>query len=180
MLTTVILVIVLPLIILKLYNKFTVGRNYSYTCLMGKTIIITGANTGITYQNNNYYKYLVIIFLGIGLTTALDFAKRGARVILACRNLEKGERARKLIIEETDNENVVLKRMDLSSLKSVQNFANDINKNEERLDILVNNAGGTMFGNNLTEDGLQLLMQTNHFASFLLTLLLLGKSFFFY
>lgn len=94
---------------------------------------------------------------------------------MACRNLEKGEDAKKRIIQQTDNTNIVVKQIDLSSLKSVQNFVDDVNKTEDKIDILVNNAGGGSFGKKITEDGLQMLMQTNHISVFYLTLQLLGK-----
>ncbi|KAF5302797.1 hypothetical protein FQA39_LY01977 [Lamprigera yunnana] len=128
----------------------------SPTCLIGKTAIVTGANCGI------------------GFYTAQDFAKRGAKVILACRDECRAEEARKRIIHATDNINVHTRIVDFSSLQSVRNFANRINKEEERLDILVNNAGALLFNDETTEDGLNKLMQVNYFGPFLLTILLLG------
>ena len=124
--------------------------------LDGKTAIITGSNTGI------------------GKETALDLARRGARVIMACRNLEKANAALKEIVEKSGNDNIVVKHLDLASLKSVREFADDINRNEDRLDILTNNAG--IFGLQTltkTEDGLEMTMAVNHFGHFLLTNLLL-------
>lgn len=70
--------------------------------------------------------------LGIGYEAAEDFAKRGAKVILACRNESRGKDAENRIIKATDNRNVHYKQLDLSSLKSVRQFAEDINKNEDR------------------------------------------------
>lgn len=113
--------------------------------------------------------------LGIGFETALEFAKRGGRVILACRNETAAEKARVEIVNRTNNPNVIVKLIDLGSLKSVRNFAEDINRNEEKLHILVNNAGAGILGNNFTEDGLLIGMQVNYFSSFLLTHLLLGN-----
>ncbi len=81
------------------------------------------------------------LFVGIGYHTAYDFAKRRARVILACRNIAKGEEAAGKIKRETGNENVVARRIDLSCMKSVRDFAANILSQERRLDILVNNAG---------------------------------------
>ena len=78
---------------------------------------------------------------GIGKETALDFARRGARVILACRNPAKGEEAAKEIRELTDNDQVVFRLLDNASLESVRSFAETILKEESRLDVLVNNAG---------------------------------------
>lgn len=144
----------LCLVSFKLYIKLTTGICYSQVCLRGKTTIVTGANTGIGYQ------------------TAIDFAKRGAKVILACRDETKAREAVSEIIKETNNSNVVYKLVDLTSFTSVRKFANDINSSEERLDILVNNAGAGRLGNKLTEDGIAIVMQTNYFSHFLLTMLL--------
>ncbi|CAG9773773.1 unnamed protein product [Ceutorhynchus assimilis] len=139
----------------KLWVKLTTGWCRSNVCLIGKTAIITGANTGIGYE------------------AAEDFAKRGARVILACRDPTRGQNAVEKIIKATDNKNVVFKQLDLSSFKSVTEFAGDVNKTEERLDILLNNAGMGGKGFLRADNGFLLLMQTNYFGHFLLTNLLL-------
>ena len=78
------------------------------------------------------------------------------------------------IIAETGNTNVVVMELDLASLKSVRQFAADVLANESRLDILINNAGCAGMEKKLTEDGLEYMMQSNHFGHFLLTNLLLG------
>ena len=78
---------------------------------------------------------------GIGKETALDFARRGARVILACRNLQKAEDVAKDIKSSMGNSQVVVRHLDLSSLQSVREFAQEINEQEKRLDILINNEG---------------------------------------
>ncbi|CAG9861379.1 unnamed protein product [Phyllotreta striolata] len=139
---------------LKLYIKLTTGMCKSQVCLVGKTALITGANTGIGYE------------------TAIDFAKRGAKVILACRDENKAKEAVNRIIKETHNSQVVYKLVDLTSFTSVRKFAMDINNTEERLDILVNNAGAARLGNTVTEDGIDAVLQTNYFSHFLLTMLL--------
>ncbi|KAB0799021.1 hypothetical protein PPYR_07726 [Photinus pyralis] len=127
----------------------------SPTCLVGKTAIVTGANCGL------------------GFYTAQDLAKRGARVILACRSRERAEAARRQIVRATHNQNVHVRIVDFASLKSVREFAKEINSSEERLDILVNNAGALIFEDDVTEDGLSKFMQVNHFGPFLLTELLI-------
>lgn len=149
--------LVLFLVIAKLYIKLTTGWCRSNVCLVGKTVIVTGGNTGI------------------GFETAADIAKRGAKVILACRNEQRAKEAVQRIIKQTDNPNVSYRILDLGSLKSVRKFADEINKNEERLDILINNAGLQTVPEikGLTEDGLQPTMQANYFGHFLLTHLLL-------
>lgn len=127
----------------------------SQTDLRGKTVIITGANTGV------------------GFATALHLAARNARVILACRSKERGEAAKDKIIAATGNSNIVVRIVDLASLSSVRQFANNIQEEEDRLDILINNAGGVGYPQTRTEDGLEVNMAANHFGHFLLTSLLL-------
>ena len=123
---------------------------------LGKTAIVTGANTGI------------------GKETALDFAQRGARVILACRDEEKAKDAARNIIAKTGSDKVVVRILDLASFESVRAFAKLINETEERLDILVNNAGlGGPY--RVTKDGYESVFQVNYLSHFLLTLLLMKK-----
>lgn len=123
--------------------------------LTGKTVIVTGANTGIGYW------------------AARDFALRQAKVILACRSKERAEAAREKIVSETGNNNVVVRLLDLFDFSSVRQFAEQIHKEEERLDILVNNAGLAGADQQPSEHGLEITMATNHFGPFLLTLLLI-------
>ncbi|XP_030600693.1 dehydrogenase/reductase SDR family member 13b.1 isoform X2 [Archocentrus centrarchus] len=127
----------------------------SKTKLHGKTVIVTGSNTGI------------------GKTTAIDLAKRGARVILACRSKQRGEAALEEISRVSGSSQVVFMQLDLGSLKSVRSFAENFLKSEPRLDILINNAGVHMQGR--TEDGLGLMFGVNHVGHFLLTNLLLER-----
>lgn len=123
--------------------------------LVGKVALVTGANTGI------------------GFEAAKDLAQRGARVILACRNLEKGAIAKEKIIQSSANNNIHLLHLDLASLASVRTFVANVLNLTERLDILINNAGAYGTGREKTEDGLVIGMQINYFAPFLLTSLLL-------
>uniref|UniRef100_A0A3Q3WD36 Uncharacterized protein n=1 Tax=Mola mola TaxID=94237 RepID=A0A3Q3WD36_MOLML len=123
--------------------------------LHGKTAIVTGSNTGI------------------GKMTAVDLAKRGARVILACRSRERGEAALQDVRRESGSSRVVFMQLDLASLKSVRSFAENFLKAESRLDLLINNAGVYMSGR--TEDGLGLMFGVNHIGHFLLTNLLLDR-----
>lgn len=123
--------------------------------LTGKTVIITGANTGIGYW------------------TARDVATRHAKVIIACRSEERGKAARDKIALETGNEKVFVRPLDLFDFSSVRRFAEQINKEEDRLDILVNNAGIAGLPQQPSEHGLEITMATNHYGHFLLTLLLM-------
>ncbi|KAK7882707.1 hypothetical protein WMY93_028881 [Mugilogobius chulae] len=110
---------------------------------------------------------------GIGKETALDLARRGARVIMACRNKERAEAALEDVKRRSGSSNVVFMHLDLASLTSVRNFAEKFLKSEPRLDILINNAG--MFCEGRTEDGIGTTFQVNHLSHFLLTLLLLDR-----
>ena len=123
--------------------------------LDGKTVVITGGNSGI------------------GKETAVDLARRGARVIIGCRNLQKGKEALKEIKERSGNSNVFLEELDLASLKSVRTFADKILNRESLLDVLINNAGVMMCPYQKTEDGFEMQFGTNHLGHFLLTMLLL-------
>ncbi|XP_031652722.1 retinol dehydrogenase 12 isoform X1 [Oncorhynchus kisutch] len=120
-----------------------------------KTVLITGANTGI------------------GKETALDLAKRGARIIMACRDMEKAEGALKEVIQGSGSQNVVIKKLDLSDTKSIQEFAETINKEETKLNILINNAGVMVCPYGKTADGFEMQIGVNHMGHFLLTHLLI-------
>ncbi|XP_078134457.1 dehydrogenase/reductase SDR family member 13-like [Sander vitreus] len=123
--------------------------------IAGKTVIITGGNTGI------------------GKATALHLARKGARVILACRNRNKAEAAIADIKQETGSTDVLYMQLDLASLKSVRCFASTFLKTETRLDLLINNAG--LVADGRTEDGFGIEFGVNHLGHFLLTYLLLER-----
>ncbi|XP_072153218.1 retinol dehydrogenase 12 isoform X1 [Bemisia tabaci] len=115
---------------------------------------------------------------GIGKITALEFCKRGARVIMACRDLEKAQKAADIIIKKAaqfgNPGQVIVRKLDLASFKSVRECANQILATEEKVHILVNNAG-VYCPWKLTEDGQDILYQTNFLAHFLFTMLLLPR-----
>lgn len=78
------------------------------------------------------------------------------------------------IVESTENDKVLVKKLDLSSFKSIREFAEDINKSEDKLDVLIHNAGyAETFRKNKSVDGIELTMATNHYGPFLLTHLLI-------
>ncbi|XP_013196163.2 retinol dehydrogenase 11 isoform X1 [Amyelois transitella] len=129
--------------------------------LDGQTAIVTGSNTGI------------------GKETASDFYARGARVIMACRDTNKAEAAKKEIETERQSETnlgtLIVEKLDVSSLKSVREFVGRILESEPNINILVNNAGIMYTPEGKTEDGFELQIGTNHFGHALLTLLLLPR-----
>ncbi|XP_070577856.1 retinol dehydrogenase 14-like [Ptychodera flava] len=135
---------------------FAGGVCRSLAMMTGKSVIITGANSGI------------------GKAAATELAKREARVIMACRDLDSGEQAIKDIRRKTRNGELVLKHLDLASFQSIHKFSEDILKEEQRLDVLINNAGIFQCPFMKTEDGYEMQFGVNHLGHFLLTNLLLG------
>lgn len=143
------------LVVLRRYVAGGVCR--SRALMAGKTVLITGANCGI------------------GKATATELARRDARVILACRDADKANQAVREIRAQTSGGQLVVKTLDLASLRSVRSFVDEVLKDEPRLDVLINNAGVYGCPYSLTEDGLEMQMGVNHFGHFLLTNLLLDK-----
>ena len=97
---------------------------------------------------------------------------RGARVIILCRSLEKAEDAAKDIEAKTGNK-VEIEKLDLASLKSVRECANQLISKLDQVDILINNAGVMTCPEWKTEDGFDMQLGTNHLGHFLLTELLM-------
>jgi dehydrogenase/reductase SDR family protein 13 len=124
--------------------------------LAGKTFIITGANTGI------------------GKITARELAKRGARVILACRSKDKTLPVIAEIKQETGNDKVEFVQLDLGDLASVRTCAAELVARNIPFDGLINNAG--LAGQRgKTKDGFELTFGTNHLGHYLFTRLLLDR-----
>jgi NAD(P)-dependent dehydrogenase (short-subunit alcohol dehydrogenase family) len=123
--------------------------------LTGRTVIVTGGNSGLGYN------------------AVKAFAEKGARVILACRSLSKGELAKKQIFDQHPKANITVMELDLEDLKSIHTFAANFKTTFAQLDILVNNAGIMMVPYGLTKDGFEKQMGTNHLGHFALTGLLL-------
>ncbi|KAJ4808837.1 NAD(P)-binding Rossmann-fold superfamily protein [Rhynchospora pubera] len=112
---------------------------------------------------------------GIGLETAQVLALRGARVIIAARNMEAAYNAKALILENNPKARIITIQLDLSSLKSVRAFAEEFLSMDLPLNILINNAGIMFCPFQLSKDGIELQFATNHLGHFLLTNLLLEK-----
>jgi len=121
----------------------------------GRTIIITGANSGLGY------------------VTALELARHGGTVIMAVRDEVKGKRALDAIAAQVPGARLELAQLDLGDLDSVAAFADAFLASGRRLDVLVNNAGIMMPPRRLTQQGFELQFGTNHLAHFALTLRLL-------
>ncbi|XP_053353534.1 retinol dehydrogenase 12 isoform X2 [Clarias gariepinus] len=136
-------------------RDFFFGQWSSMVRLDGKTVIITGANTGI------------------GKETTRDLAKRGARIIMACRDIIKAGEAQREIVAESGNQDVIIRKLDLADTNSIREFAEEINNEEKQLHILVNNAGVMMCPYSKTANGFEMQFGVNHLGHFLLTFLLI-------
>ena len=149
----VMLVVIILLFLLRFWMQGAKCR--STARLDGKTVVITGANTGI------------------GKETALDLSWRGAKIVMLCRNIEKAETAAEEIRKETAGE-VVVHKLDLASLKSVRECAEQLSNSLDKIDILINNAGVMTCPEMRTEEGFEMQIGTTHFGHFVLTNLLLS------
>ena len=121
----------------------------------GRVVVITGSNTGVGYE------------------AAAVLANKGAHVVLAVRNLDKGEDAKARITATNPNANVSVQELDLASLASVRKAADELRATHPRIDLLINNAGVVTLDKAGTEDGFELQFGTNHLGHFALTGLLL-------
>lgn len=131
------------------------ARFIDNTRIPGKVVIITGANTGIGKEN------------------AIDLARRGGKVYIACRDIKRGEEALADIKRISGSEHVHFLQLDLASLASVREFSSKFHELESQLHILICNAGVMACPKAQTKDGFEMQMGTNHLGHFLLTNLLL-------
>jgi NAD(P)-dependent dehydrogenase (short-subunit alcohol dehydrogenase family) len=123
----------------------------------GRTAVITGANTGLGYQ------------------TAAALVARGAHVVLAVRNLDKGKEAAGRITATTPGADVTLQELDLTSLESIRAAADELRSHHDRIDLVINNAGVMYTPKSTTKDGFELQFGTNHLGHFAFTGLLLDR-----
>jgi NAD(P)-dependent dehydrogenase (short-subunit alcohol dehydrogenase family) len=123
----------------------------------GRIAVITGANTGLGYE------------------TAVALAAKGARVVLAVRNLDKAKNAAALIIKRNPSADVSLQELDLTSLDSIRAATDKLRLDHDRIDLLINNAGVMIPPKATTKDGFELQFGTNHLGHFALTGLLLDR-----
>jgi len=125
--------------------------------LSGRTCLVTGASSGI------------------GKQTALELARLGARVVLACRSAERGEAAQSEIVSATGNSAIEVLLVDLADPGSIRGSASAFLETDQALHVLVNNAGIWSTRRRLSRDGLELTWATNVLGYFLLTELLLER-----
>jgi NAD(P)-dependent dehydrogenase (short-subunit alcohol dehydrogenase family) len=123
----------------------------------GRTALVTGANSGL------------------GFSAASVLAARGASVVLACRDSGKGRDAADRIRAATPDAVTEIVRLDLASLASVREAAEEVRSRHEGLDLLINNGGVMVPPRAETEDGFELQLGTNHLGHFALTGLLLDR-----
>jgi NAD(P)-dependent dehydrogenase (short-subunit alcohol dehydrogenase family) len=121
----------------------------------GKVVIVTGSSSGIGYE------------------AARVLAEKQATIIIAVRNLEKGNKAVEKILTQNKDAKVKVLELDLANLESVKNFAENFKKSHSRLDLLINNAGVMIPPYSKTADGFELQFGTNHLGHFALTAQLL-------
>ncbi|UGT39966.1 SDR family NAD(P)-dependent oxidoreductase [Nocardia yamanashiensis] len=125
--------------------------------LSGRTAVVTGANTGL------------------GFETALLLAAHGAHVVMACRNPSKATAAAERIRASVPSARLTAIEVELSSLDSVRAAAESIRVQCDRIELLVNNAGTANVRRELSRDGFELTLATNHLGPFALTGLLLDR-----
>lgn len=121
----------------------------------GKTILITGSNSGIGWE------------------AARVLAARGAHVVMACRSVPKAQEAAGRIRKLSPEAKLEISKLDLASLASVRAFAAEFQSKHDKLDLLINNAGLMALPYGKTEDGFEMQIGVNHFGHFALTGLLL-------
>ena len=105
--------------------------------MVGKIVIITGANSGLGYNNT------------------IQFANKGATVIMACRNKQKGGNALSKVKSKVPGAKLELMLLDLGSFESVSTFVTEFKSKYQRLDVLLNNAGILFTKYTKTDDGLE-------------------------
>jgi NAD(P)-dependent dehydrogenase (short-subunit alcohol dehydrogenase family) len=119
--------------------------------LENEIVVITGANSGL------------------GFSTTKILAEHGAKVVMACRSLDKAEQAKEEIEKEVDEPDLEVMELDLSDLESVKSFSEEFKQKYDSLDILCNNAGLMALPRRETEDGFEMQLGVNHVGHFALT-----------
>jgi len=122
-----------------------------------KLCVVTGANSGI------------------GFETTKALAKKGAYLVMVCRNEEKAETARQKIIQETGHSGIEIVLCDFAIQREIRKAAEELKKQFDKIDVLINNHGFLASGRNETISGLEETFAVNHIGYFLFTNLLLGQ-----
>lgn len=123
--------------------------------LKGKTVIITGANSGLGWQ------------------ASLELARKKARVIMAVRNRDKGQEAKDRILTLVPDSEIFVMKLDLANIESIKHFADTFHEEFQQLDILINNAGVMALPLMRTAQGFEMQFGVNHLGHFVLTALLI-------
>ncbi|WP_438433065.1 SDR family oxidoreductase [Gorillibacterium sp. sgz500922] len=122
-----------------------------------KVAVVTGANSGM------------------GFATTVELARRGARVIMACRSRERGQKALEEAVRQSGSNAIELFLCDLGDLASVRFFVDTLTAAHPVVDLLINNAGVVTLSRETTKDGFESMLGINHLGHFLLTRLLLDS-----
>ncbi|KRT81676.1 dehydrogenase, partial [Oryctes borbonicus] len=162
MFPTIIYYLVPTLVILisvRKYRESKWGKCKNKVKLTDKIAIVTGANSGIGYEISK------------------ELCRRGALVIMACRNKQSALIAIHEIEKELNAKNLLFMELDLTSLNSIKTFATNFKTKFNKIDILVNNAGVSFddASREVTKDGIEIHFGVNHLGHFLLTNLLLDR-----
>jgi len=155
-LLAVLCAVLLWALLTKLFTLLTCGHADLTRRVDDKIVVITGGNAGI------------------GFETALDLCKRGACVVIACRDVKRGEKAERDIRKAVSNAKVNFMPLDLFSFKSIERFVSAFASRYAKVDILINNAG--IMQNDkleLTGDMMEQTLQANYFSPFYLTKLMI-------
>ena len=123
--------------------------------LKGKTVLITGANSGVGFKTAEISAYL------------------GADVILACRSMERAKEARLKLISDNPESSISVMQLDLASLSSIEAFFEELVSNKVDIDMFVNNAGAFCQPGKKTADGFDLVIGTNYIGTYYLSEMLL-------
>ncbi|XP_069116897.1 retinol dehydrogenase 11-like isoform X2 [Argopecten irradians] len=117
----------------------------------------------------------VITFFESSKTPITYIVALRARIVMACRDIDKAHKASEIVKKFSGNSDVSVELLDLASLDSVRKFAENVNNDEARIDILINNAGVMMCPKWRSDDGYEMQFAVNHLGHFLLTTLLLDR-----
>ena len=119
--------------------------------LKGKTVLVTGANSGVGFKTAEISAYL------------------GADVILACRSKERANEARLRLLCDNSEASISVMQLDLASLSSIEAFSEELVSNKVDIDAFVNNAGVFRQPGKKTVDGFDLVIGTNYIGTYYLS-----------